>query len=48
MEDDELDSRDNLSTNIILGIATPEEVQIFNQLVDEWNREFGRNSSELS
>ncbi|MDO6507730.1 hypothetical protein Q4506_11595 [Colwellia sp. 4_MG-2023] len=48
MEDDELDSRDNLSANIILGIATPEEVKIFNQLVDEWNREFGRNSSELS
>jgi hypothetical protein len=48
MEDDDLDNRDNLSANVILGNATPEEIQIFNQLVDEWNKEYGRNSSELS
>jgi hypothetical protein len=48
MEDDEHENREKLSVNVILGIATPEEIKIFNQLVDDWNKEFGRNSSELS
>ena len=48
MEDDDLENRDSLSANVILGNATPDEIQIFNQLVDEWNKEFGRNSSDLS
>jgi hypothetical protein len=43
MNTDDFDEMNYLSKKVLLGTASPEEVQEFKNLVDEWNHDFEHN-----